>query len=71
MTTLDPFEPGTHTFNGVVQAWTAHSGELITDSGLVLFLNTEGQPPVPIGTRITVRTRRYRPCYLVTNILDG
>jgi hypothetical protein len=68
MDELDPFEPGTHNFTGIVKAWTQNSAELVTDSGLTVFLSTQGQPPVPAGTRITVTTRKYRPCYLVTRV---
>ena len=71
MDELDPFEPGTHNFSGVVKAWTQNSAELVTDSGLVLFLSTQGQPPVPIGARISVVTRKYRPCYLVVKVSAG
>ncbi|HKZ96582.1 MAG TPA: hypothetical protein VJ045_06340 [Hyphomicrobiaceae bacterium] len=68
MDDLDPFEQGTHTFSGIVKVWTQNSAELVTDSGLALFLNTQGQPPVPAGARITVVTRKYRPCYLVMRV---
>jgi hypothetical protein len=68
MDDLDPFEPGTHTFSGVVKAWGTNSAELVTDSGLALFLSTQGQPQVPIGARVTVVTRKYRPCYLVIRV---
>jgi len=71
MDDLDPFEPGTHTFSGVVKTWTQNSAELVTDSGLALFLNTQGQPQVPIGARVTVITRKYRPCYLVMRVSGG
>jgi hypothetical protein len=68
MDELDPFEPGTHTYTGIVKAWTTNSAELVTDSGLTLFLSTQSQPPVPVGTRITVVTRKYRPCHLVVRV---
>jgi hypothetical protein len=68
MDELDPFEQGTHTFSGVVRAWTPTAGEIITDSGLVLFLDTHNQPAVPLGTRITVSTRKYRTCYKVLRV---
>jgi hypothetical protein len=68
MDDLDRFEQGTHTFSGTVRVWAATTAELITDSGLVLFLDTQGQPPVAPGTRVTVVTRKYRPCHLVTQV---
>ncbi len=71
MDELDPFEPGTHTFSGIVKAWTPNSAELVTDSGLTVFLSTQGQPPVPVGARISIVTRKYRPCYLVVKVAAG
>ncbi|MFA5949815.1 MAG: hypothetical protein WC807_05980 [Hyphomicrobium sp.] len=71
MDDLDPFERGTHTFSGTVRLWSTNSAELVTDSGLVLFLDTRGQPPVPPGTRVTVVTRKYRPCHLVMRVTPG
>ena len=68
MNDLDPFEQGTHTFTGTVKVWAANTAELITDSGLVVFLDTRGQPAIPIGTRVTMVTRKYRPCHLVTRV---
>ena len=68
MDELDPLEQGTHTFSGIVRVWGSSSGELVTDSGLVIFLDTRGQPPIAQGARVTVVTRRYRPCHLVTRV---
>jgi hypothetical protein len=68
MDELDPFEQGVHAFSGTVKAWSPTAGELITDSGLVLFLDTHNQPAVPPGTRITIATRKYRPCYKVLRV---
>ncbi|AHB49511.1 hypothetical protein W911_15650 [Hyphomicrobium nitrativorans NL23] len=66
MDELDRFEPGPHSFSGTVRAWIGNTAELVTDSGVVLFLDTHGQQPVPVGTRIHVETRKYRPCHFVT-----
>lgn len=68
MNELDPFEQGMHTFSGVVKTWTPTTGEVITDSGLVLFLDTHNQPPLPPGTRITIAARKYRTCYKVLRV---
>lgn len=68
MDDLDRFEPGTQTFSGTVRIWTANTAELVTDSGLVVLLDTRGQPPVPPGTRIAIETRKYRPCHFVTKV---
>lgn len=61
----DPFEPGTHVFTGVVKAWGPVTGELATDSGLTIHIATQGQPAVPVGARITITTKKYRPRYHV------
>lgn len=71
MDDLDRFEPGTHSFSGIVRTWTEGTAELITDSGIVLFLDTRGQPVVPAGTRIMIETRKYRPCHFVTKTTVG
>jgi hypothetical protein len=71
MDDLDRFEPGTHTFSGTVRVWATSTAEVVTDSGLVVFLDTRGQPPVQPGARITVDTRKYRPCHFVTRVTMG
>lgn len=68
MDDLDRFEPGVHTFKGTVRVWTQGTAEVITDSGLVLFLDTRGQPPVAPGARVEVDTRKYRPCHFVVKV---
>jgi hypothetical protein len=68
MDDLDRFEPGLHAFSGVVRVWAASTAEVVTDSGLVVFLDTRGQPPVAPGTRISIETRKYRPCHFVTKV---
>lgn len=64
----ETFEPGTHVFTGVVKSWGPAMGELVTDSGLSIFLATEGQPQVPAGSRVTVTSRKYRPRYQVAKV---
>jgi hypothetical protein len=71
MDDLDRFEPGTHTFSGIVRIWATSTAEIVTDSGLIVFLDTRGQPPMPPGARITVDTRKYRPCHFVTRVTMG
>ncbi|MCC7250712.1 hypothetical protein [Hyphomicrobium sp.] len=68
MDDLDRFEPGQHTFSGTVRVWAASTAEVVTDSGLVVFLDTRGQQPVPAGARVTIDTRKYRPCHFVTRV---
>ena len=71
MSDVDPFEPGSHSFSGTVRGWTNEYAEFVTDSGLVLFLDTRGQAPVPQGTRLRIEARKYRPCYVVTRMGPG
>jgi hypothetical protein len=68
MQDLDPFEPGTHTFTGVIRMWSAHSAELVTDSGLAIVFGTQGHQRIPEGTRITITAKKYRPRYLLVGI---
>jgi len=68
MDDLDRFEPGMHTFKGTVRVWAASTAEVVTDSGLVVFLDTGGQPPLPAGARVVVDTRKFRPCHFVTKV---
>ncbi|MBN8911860.1 MAG: hypothetical protein J0H65_07325 [Rhizobiales bacterium] len=69
MDDLDRFEPGVHNFSGIVRVWAASTAEVVTDSGLVVFLDTRGQQPVAPGTRISIETRKYRPCHFVTKVM--
>lgn len=71
MDDLDRFEPGVNIFSGIVRVWTASTAEVVTDSGLVVFLDTRGQSPMPPGARVTIETRKYRPCYFVTRVAMG
>ena len=68
MDDLDRFEPGIHSYSGIVRVWSTNTAEVMTDSGLVLFLDTRGQPPVPAGARVTIDARKYRPCHFVTRV---
>jgi len=68
MDDLDRFEPGLQTYSGIVRVWAANTAEVITDSGIVLFLDTRGQPPMPVGTRVNIEARKYRPCHFVTRV---
>jgi hypothetical protein len=71
MDDLDRFEPGIQNFRGTVRTWTTNTAELVTDSGLVVFLDTRGQPPLAAGTRVTIEARKYRPCHFVTKVTAG
>lgn len=63
MTQLDPFEPGSHVFTGVVKSWTERTAELVTDSGLLITFSTQNHAPSPVGGRITVSMRKFKPHY--------
>ena len=66
----DQIEPGTHVFTGTVKRWDVHYGELLTDSGVALYIDTHGQPPVYVGAHVTVLARKYRPRYLVMGVRE-
>lgn len=68
MDEIDPFEHGTQSFTGTVKSWSANFAELQTDSGLIVFLDTRGQPQVPQGARVSIVTRKYRPCHMVMRV---
>ena len=70
MTDSDPFEPGSHAFSGVVKAWNERSGELVTDSGLMIIFSTQNQPLVAPGKRVTLTLRKFRPRYSVVGVVD-
>jgi hypothetical protein len=67
----DQIEPGTHVFTGTVKRWDVHYGELLTDSGVAVYIDTHGQPPVYVGAHVTVVARKYRPCYLVMGVRES
>jgi hypothetical protein len=70
MTESDPFEPGSHAYSGVVKSWTERSGELVTDSGLLLIFSTQNQAVVAPGKRVTLTLRKFRPRYAVVEVKD-
>jgi len=70
MSDSDPFEPGSHAFSGVVKSWNERSGELVTDSGLMIIFSTQNQPVVPTGRRVSLTLRKFRPRYAVVAVKD-
>lgn len=64
---VDPehLEPGNHVFTGTVKAWGSELGVMLTDSGVLVTIITEGYQPVPEGTRLTLVTRRLKPRYQI------
>lgn len=71
MSEQDILEPGTHVFSGTIKSWNGQSGELVTDSGLTVVFVTDGKPVAPVGSRVTLSTRRFRPRYYVVNAWQG
>jgi hypothetical protein len=65
---IDPLEPGAHTFTGVVKTWQRDYGELLMDSGVTITLLTYGHPPMTEGTRITITARRLRPLFQIETL---
>ncbi|MEQ1578886.1 MAG: hypothetical protein ABL894_14715 [Hyphomicrobium sp.] len=70
MSDSDPFEPGSHAYSGVVKSWNERSGELVTDSGLMIIFSTQNQPLVEPGKRVTLTLRKFRPRYAVVGVVD-
>ena len=67
MSEVDTFEPGSHTFTGTIKAWHGASAELVTESGLVIVFSTQAQDPLPVGSRVTVTLRKFRPRYALVS----
>jgi hypothetical protein len=64
-----PVEPNTHVFTGTVTSWRSDYGELVTDSGVTVPLLTRGLAPVPVGTRLTLVTRKLKPLFLIESLV--
>ncbi len=62
-------EPGTHVFTGTIKAWRGDYGELLTDSGVTVPLVTQGLPPLPEGTRVTLVARKFRPLFQIEKVM--
>lgn len=60
-----PLEPGTHVFSGTITAWRSDYGELVTDSGVTVPLLTRDLPTVPVGTRLTLVVRKFKPLFQI------
>lgn len=60
-----PVEPGAHVFTGTITAWNSDYGELFTDSGVTVPLFTRGLPAVPVGTRLTLVARKFKPLFQI------
>lgn len=67
----DLFEPDTSVFTGTVKSWSPSGGEIVTDSGITVVVATVGQAAVPIGTRLTVTVRKFRPRYQIIKAVQA
>lgn len=56
-------------FAGMLTHCQDRRARLLTDSGLTVVLETNGLPPIPVGSRVTVVTRKYLPLYQVVRIV--
>ncbi|MCC7251822.1 hypothetical protein [Hyphomicrobium sp.] len=64
-----PVEPDTHVFTGTITAWRSDYGELFTDSGVTVPLLTRGLPAVPVGTRLTLVARKFKPLFQIERVV--
>ncbi|WP_295558815.1 hypothetical protein [uncultured Hyphomicrobium sp.] len=69
MNSFAPIEPETHVFTGTVKSWQADYGELLTDSGVTVPLVTRGLSPLPVGTRLTLVARKFKPLFMVEKVV--
>lgn len=60
-----PVEADTQVFTGTVTTWRSDYGELFTDSGVTVPLLTRGLPAVPVGTRLTLVARKFKPLFQI------
>ncbi len=63
-----PVEPDTHVFTGTITAWRSDYGELVTDSGVTVPLLTRGLPAMPVGTRLTLVARKFKPLFQIERV---
>ena len=66
-----PLEDESQVFSGVIKVWRTDYGELLTDSGVTVPLVTRGYPAVPIGARVTLIARKYKPLFQIEKIVEG
>lgn len=64
------FQPGTHEFTGTVKIWLPDYGEIVTDSGVTVALVTQGHPPLRVGSRVTLQTRKLKPLYQIKTVIQ-
>ncbi len=71
MSNRGPLEDEAQVFSGIVKVWRSDYGELLTDSGVTVPLVTSGYRPLPVGARITLVARKYKPLFQIERIVDG
>lgn len=70
MNDFTPVEPDTHVFTGTISAWRGEYGEFVTDSGVTVPLLTRGLPAVPVGTRLTLVVRKFKPLFQIERVIQ-
>jgi len=66
-----PLEDEAQVFSGIVKVWRSDYGELLTDSGVTVPLVTSGYRPLPVGARVTLVARKYKPLFQIDRIVEG
>jgi hypothetical protein len=66
-----PLEPIAQVFTGTVTTWRNDYGELLTDSGVTVPFVTQGHPLVPIGTRVKISARKFRPLFQIEKLSNA
>ena len=64
-----PVEPDAHVFTGTIISWSSDYGELLTDSGVTVPLVTRGFPALPVGARLTLIARKFRPLFQIEKVV--
>lgn len=66
-----PLEDEAQVFSGVIKVWRGDYGELLTDSGVTVPLVTSGYGSIPVGARVTLVARKYKPLFQIERIVDA
>jgi hypothetical protein len=68
MDEIDPFEPESQIFVGLIKFWRNGYGELVTDSGVTVPFNTQGRPALRVGMRVRIVARKYKPRFFAEEV---
>jgi hypothetical protein len=63
-----PLEENSQVFTGIIKSWRNDYGEPLTDSGVTVPFVTQGYPAVPLGTRVNLVARRYKPLFQIEKL---